>query len=76
MNRTFGYSETPSRRLGVSRYFCAFFMYVGWCDWQLGFHVCLRGPNVEIHVPMGFFKLGWARVNLVEEDDGSLVNVG
>lgn len=76
MSRIFGYDGTPSRRPGVSRHFRAFFMYVNWCDWSLGFHVCLRGPNLAVHVPMGFFQLGWTRINLVEEDDGALVNVG
>jgi len=37
----------------------AYFWCVGWWAWSLGFHVSLRDPNIEIHVPFGFFRIGW-----------------
>lgn len=41
------------------RRFCAFFWFVGWDCISLGAHVSLMCPNIELHVPFGFFKLGW-----------------
>lgn len=41
------------------RRFCAYFFYVHWDCISLGLHVSLACPNIELHVPFGFFKLGW-----------------
>lgn len=38
---------------------CAFFFFVGWTALSLGLHVDLKCPNIEIHVPFGFFRIGW-----------------
>lgn len=35
-----------------------YFYFVGWLEFSLGIHVSLDAPNIEIHVPFGFFKLG------------------
>lgn len=45
-----------SRRI---RRACVFFWFVGWDCISLGLHVSLACPNIEIHVPFGFFKVGW-----------------
>lgn len=37
---------------------CIFF-FNGWDNIQFGFHINWRIPNIEIHVPFGFFKIGW-----------------
>jgi hypothetical protein len=36
----------------------AYFWFVGWSCISLGFHVCLSAPNIEIHLPFGFIRLG------------------
>jgi hypothetical protein len=36
---------------------------------QLGFHVCLSKPNIEIHLPFGFIRAGW---NIVQVWDPPL----
>lgn len=36
----------------------AYFYCIGWDHWSLGFHACLTAPNIEIHLPFGFFRLG------------------
>ena len=41
--------------------FVAHFFFVQFCDISLGFHICLSAPNIEIHVPFGFFKIGWQK---------------
>ncbi len=41
------------------RKFVAYFWFVGWDCISLGLHVCPTGPHIEIHVPFGFFKIGW-----------------
>lgn len=39
----------------------AYFWFVGWDCLSLGFHVCLSAPNIEIHIPFGFIRIGWHR---------------
>jgi hypothetical protein len=46
----------------IERKFVVFWWFVGWDCVQVGFHVCALKPNIEIHVPFGFFKIGWEAV--------------
>lgn len=39
--------------------FVAYFHFIGWDHIQLGFHICLSLPNIEVHVPFGFIRIGW-----------------
>ena len=41
--------------------FRAYWWFVGWWDISFGFHVSLSSPNIEIHLPFGFFRIGWER---------------
>lgn len=45
-------------RVRSPRFIC-FFHYLGLWSWQLGFHIYPRAPNIELHVPFGFLKVGW-----------------
>lgn len=36
----------------------AYFWFVGWDCFSLGAHVCLGCPNIEIHIPFGFIRIG------------------
>lgn len=38
--------------------FAAYFWFVGWWAFSFGFHIDLRSPNAELHVPFGFFRVG------------------
>jgi hypothetical protein len=49
MYRTFGYDGQK---------FACHFYFQRWGYLSLGFHVSLIDPNVEIHVPFGFFRIG------------------
>ena len=42
----------------VKKVWTAHFHFVAWDCLSLGFHVCFGMPNVEIHVPFGFFRIG------------------
>ena len=44
----------------TERQFIAYFHFVGWDCVQLGIHLCVSSPNVEIHLPFGFVRIGWA----------------
>ena len=44
---------------GTRRQFIAYFYFVGWDCISLGLHVCLGLPNIEIHIPFGFVRVGW-----------------
>ncbi len=37
------------------------FNFLGWWQWSLGLHVDLWHPHLDIHVPFGFFRVGWRR---------------
>lgn len=39
------------------RWVC-FFWFVGWDCLSLGLHLCTSAPNIEIHVPFGFIRIG------------------
>lgn len=40
------------------RVWVAYFWFVGWDCLSFGLHVCLGAPNIEIHIPFGFIRLG------------------
>ncbi len=40
------------------RTWVAYFWFVGWDCVSLGVHVCLSAPNIELHMPFGFFRVG------------------
>jgi len=42
----------------LERRFIAFFWFVGWDCISLGFHICISKPNIEIHIPFGFIRIG------------------
>jgi hypothetical protein len=39
------------------RYSC-YFYFIGWWNWSLGFHINPSIPNIEIHLPFGFIRIG------------------
>jgi hypothetical protein len=41
------------------RHFIAYFWFVRWSCISFGITVDVVTPNIEIHVPFGFFKIGW-----------------
>jgi hypothetical protein len=41
------------------RRFIFFFWFVSWHAISLGISIDLFGPNLEVHLPFGFIKLGW-----------------
>ncbi len=59
------YADTTKHRAygldpGPGRFSC-YFWFVGWWAWSIGFHVSIRDPNIEFHIPFGFVRIGWAR---------------
>jgi len=45
----------------VKRHFVCYWFHppTGFFHINLGFHLDLRGPNIEIHLPFGFLRIGW-----------------
>jgi len=45
----------------IERRFVAYFWFIGWEHWSLGLHVHIdrSRPNLEIHLPGGFIRIGW-----------------
>ncbi len=37
---------------------CAYFWFVGWDCISFGAHICLSAPNIELHLPFGFLRVG------------------
>ena len=46
--------EIPRRRE-----FVAYWWFVSWDCLSLGLHFCWSKPNLEIHLPFGFIRIGW-----------------
>jgi hypothetical protein len=43
----------------MTRKFVAWFHFIDlWC-WSVGIHVDFWNPFLELHVPFGFFRVGW-----------------
>lgn len=58
----YGYEQQPDpRNPDWQRCFCFYFWLVGWDCIQLGFHVALLCPNIELHIPFGFVRIGWLK---------------
>ena len=41
------------------RKFIAIFYFQGWNEISLGVSIDIKRPNLEIHIPFGFIKIGW-----------------
>ena len=54
-----GRSMTRRRLTNADRRFVCYFHFVGWANISLGAHVNVIFPNVEIHLPFGFARIGW-----------------
>lgn len=42
-----------------------FVYHIWWTSWRhlsLGFHIDLQSPNIEIHLPFCFLKIGWTGI--------------
>lgn len=39
-----------------------YFHFVGWSCLSLGFHIDVHKPNIEIHLPFGFIRIGWITI--------------
>jgi hypothetical protein len=42
-----------------SRKFACEFHFIAWTEISFGVNFGIGGPNFEIHVPFGFFRIGW-----------------
>lgn len=58
----------------MKRQFIAYFWFVGWDCFSLGVHVCFSQPNIEIHVPFGFIRIGWKKSNGLKASNHDTVN--
>ena len=58
-SNVFGYEQPPRRSDKWHRVFCCYFHFVAWDCLSLGFHVSLLLPNIEVHLPFGFIRIGW-----------------
>ena len=43
----------------MEKKFVCYFYLVSWKVISFGFHVCFKNPNIEIHLPFGFIRMGW-----------------
>jgi hypothetical protein len=39
--------------------FVFYFYFVGWSCLSFGFHIDVSIPNMELHLPFGFVRIGW-----------------
>lgn len=39
--------------------FVAYFYFIGFDHISFGLHLCLSVPNIEIHLPFGFIRIGF-----------------
>ena len=53
----------------IDREFVCYFHFVSWRCLSLGFHIDLQNPNIEMHVPFGFIRIGWKGFDVYHEDE-------
>ena len=54
-NKMWGYD--PETR---QKHFVAYFWFVGWwAPINIGLHISFKHPNLELHIPFGFIRIGW-----------------
>jgi hypothetical protein len=41
--------------------FICYYHFISWWHWSLGVHVDPWHPQIEIHLPFGFVRLGYVR---------------
>jgi hypothetical protein len=41
------------------RHFVCYICYLGWWHISFGVHIHLLSPNIEIHFPGGWARIGW-----------------
>lgn len=46
----------------MKKRFCCYFYFVGWSNISLGFHISTAMPNIEIHLPFGFVRVGMCEI--------------
>jgi hypothetical protein len=47
------------RRVGwCGKRWCCYFWRTHWTHISLGVHISLSGPNIELHIPFGFIRIG------------------
>lgn len=39
-----------------------YFVFTSWASIQAGFHIHVGMPNIEVHIPFGFIRIGWVQV--------------
>jgi hypothetical protein len=53
------YAPKKSPEVPAIKDFVCYFHFIGWMHWSLGFHVYTPEPNIEIHLPFGYIRVGW-----------------
>ena len=52
------FCKAHSQLREVRRFHCEFY-FKGWWEWALGIAIGVSEPNLEIHLPCVFFRIGW-----------------
>lgn len=50
----------------ITKRFEISFHFIDFYNISIGINLCLNKPNIEIHIPFGFLRIGWVRYNLRE----------
>ncbi len=48
----------------IKRWPVAYWFHSGTSHISLGFHIDWYQPNIEIHLPFGFFRIGWSTLEV------------
>ena len=57
--------KTVQRKKGFA---CCIY-FTGWEQISLGAHIDLASPNIEIHLPFSFIRIGWLTIGVAGEAD-------
>jgi hypothetical protein len=50
------------------RKFVFYFWFIRFSLFSLGISIDVKSPNLEIHIPFGFFRIGWERADSYDGD--------
>jgi len=51
----------------MSKKFICYYYFTGWSCISLGIHIDLSFPNFELHMPFGFFRIGYVDEDIPDE---------
>lgn len=55
--------------MNETKQFVVLIWFTGWENLSLGVNIDIKSPNMEIHVPFYFLRIGWEVIRVYRKED-------